>query len=99
MVSQAQAPETAKLAKIIAKKFKGTPGAETLLHEIGLFEANLRSTLFQLETYKSMTRQLDALCPRTVDREMLTPVDMRRMLTDMRAVISAAQDTLTQYEE
>lgn len=93
-IDSAKSPETAKLEKKLSKYYKEQKGLEGLVVQIAIYEENMNAQMARLGVYESLLKQLQSHCGRGVDREMLTPVDLRQKITNMGAVIWAATDTV-----
>lgn len=94
MIDSTKSPETARFAHKLRKLEQQIPGAEAFLEEIADFEQRTRRMIAENALYEALLRRIDHILPESIDRNHLSHIEARQLLTSVRAEVSGAQATV-----
>ena len=98
MIDADKSPECAQFERKLAKFYREHKGLEQLIHELALFEANMRESAAKIGIYESMARRLREICPLTINQDLLSQVEARQMLVKMRNEVRIADEVISRFQ-
>lgn len=94
-IDQDRSPRTARLHEKLKTLEPTPPGMRELLSEIAELESRVRHIEPACMVYESLMKRIDQILPVGIDRNLLSHIEARKMLTEVRAEVSAAQLQVT----